>query len=372
MSQRQQQQQQQTAQTPAAASSTAGNTAAAQLLSGVLTPSAAATAVTKSKIDYVQVDALVVLKIMKHCQELGGGAELVQGILTGMINPAESGSKRIEVTNCFGLPNPNLYKNADYSQVCYDLIADNLKHYRHLNFDHLIIGWYQSSLFGSFVNKTFIEDHFMYQSEIDDSIVLIYDPFKSQHGSLYLKAFRLTPNMMELEKRKDFSAESIKQGKLNHENFMEELPVVIKNSHLVNSMLCEIQDMSDAPKRYNFLDLSTSNVLEKTMRSLIENTDELAGETNKYLMYHKQLQKQNHLKQQYLQKREAENTARRSRGEPALPEEDLNKMFKPIPPVSRLESLLISNQIKNFCQQINEFSAQSFSNLFIAEGVQNK
>lgn len=108
------------------------------------------------------------------------------------------------------------------------------------------------------------------------------------------------------------------------------------------------------------------------MRSLIENTDELALETNKYLMYHKQLQKQNHMKQQYLQKREAENTARRSRGEPPLPEEDLNKMFKPIPAVSRLESLLISNQIKSFCQQINEFSAQSFSNLFIAEGVQNK
>ena len=177
---------------------------------------------------------------------------------------------------------------------------------------------------------------------------------------------------MELEKRKDFSAEAIKQFKLNHENFMEELPVVIKNSHLVNSLLCELQDMTHSPKRYNFLDLSTSSVLEKSMRSLIENTDELAAETNKYLNYHKQLQKQNHQKQLYLQKRDAENVARRSRGEPPLPEEDINKIYKPIQPVSRLESLLISSQIKNFCQQINEFTATSFSNLFIAEGVQNK
>lgn len=169
MSYRQQQQQQQ--QTPAV---TSGNPAAAQLLSGVMTPSAAATAITKSKVDYVQVDALVALKIMKHCQELGDGAELVQGILTGMINPAESGSKRIEVTNSFGLPNPNLYKNIDYNQVCNELMADNLKHFRHLNFDHMGIGWYQSSLFGSFVNKTFIEDHFMYQTDMEDSIVLIY------------------------------------------------------------------------------------------------------------------------------------------------------------------------------------------------------
>lgn len=59
-------------------------------------------------------------------------------------------------------------------KVCDHLITDNLKNFRHLNIDHLIVGWYQSSLFGSFINKNFIEDHFMYQSEIEDSIVLIY------------------------------------------------------------------------------------------------------------------------------------------------------------------------------------------------------
>ena len=108
------------------------------------------------------------------------------------------------------------------------------------------------------------------------------------------------------------------------------------------------------------------------MRSLIENVDELSAESTKYLNYHKQLQKQNHSKQQYLQKREAENSARRARGEPPLPEEDINKIFKPLPPMSRLETLLISNQIKNYCQQINDFSSTSFSNLFITEAVQNK
>jgi hypothetical protein len=51
------------------------------------------------------------------------------------------------------------------------------------------------------------------------------------------------------------------------------------------------------------MDLSTSNVLEKNIRSLIENIDELGTETTKFLNYHKQLQKQNHLKQQYIQKR---------------------------------------------------------------------
>lgn len=360
-------------------SSQSGTTLPTSIIGNVPTPATAAAAIAKSKIDYVQVDALVLLKILKQCQETGGGAEATQGILTGMVQTQEgsSGQKRIEITNCFGLPNVsdiNIYKGVgtDIDEVCTNLIQDNLKNFRHLNIDHLIVGWYQSSLFGSFINKNFIEDQFMYQSQIEteDSIVLIYDPFKTQHGSLFLKAYRLTPAMMDLQKKKDFSPEAIKELKLTHENFMEELPVIVKNSHLVNSMLCEIQDMAPSAKRYNFLDLSTSNVLEKNVRSLIENVDELSSETTKFLNYNKQLQKQNHAKQLYLSKREAENSARRARGEPPLPEEDINKIYKPIPALSRLETLLISSQCKNYIQQINEFTSQSFSTMFIAEGVQ--
>lgn len=72
-------------------------------------------AIAKSKIDYVQVDALVLLKILKQCQETGGGAESTQGIMTGMVQSQEgpNGPKRIEITNCFGLPNINNIKGAN-------------------------------------------------------------------------------------------------------------------------------------------------------------------------------------------------------------------------------------------------------------------
>jgi translation initiation factor 3 subunit H len=161
MSRQQQQQQQQQNQPSQLKTST----------DSFLNPAAAASAIVRSKQDYVQVDGLVVLKIVKHCQETGGGADLSQGILTGMVDYQDN-AKRIEITNCFGLPNDNNSKlGADYDD---SLITDNLKTFRHLNVDHLIIGWYQSSLFGNFINKNFIEDHFMYQSDIEDSIVLIY------------------------------------------------------------------------------------------------------------------------------------------------------------------------------------------------------
>lgn len=48
--------------------------------------------------------------------------------------------------------------------------------------------------------------------------------------------------------------------------------------------------------------------------------------------------------------------ARKAAGEEALPEEDpSNPIFKPIPEPSRLESFLITNQVSNFCGQINGY-----------------
>lgn len=52
----------------------------------------------------------------------------------------------------------------------------------------------------------------------------------------------------------------------------------------------------------------------------------------------------------------AENMARKAAGEELLPEEDpLNPIFKPIPEPSRLDSFLITNQIANYCNQINGY-----------------
>lgn len=82
----------------------------------VPTPSSAAVAVSKGKDTYVQIDALVVLKLVKHCHEFNGGSELAQGILTGMVQTTETGAKRIEVTNCFALPNANNFKPQEYDE----------------------------------------------------------------------------------------------------------------------------------------------------------------------------------------------------------------------------------------------------------------
>lgn len=51
-----------------------------------------------------------------------------------------------------------------------------------------------------------------------------------------------------------------------------------------------------------------------------------------------------------------ENMARKAAGEEPLPEEDpSNPIFKPLPEPSRLDSYLITNQVANYCNQINGY-----------------
>lgn len=48
--------------------------------------------------------------------------------------------------------------------------------------------------------------------------------------------------------------------------------------------------------------------------------------------------------------------ARKAAGEEPLPEEDpSNPIFKPLPEPSRLDSYLITNQVSNYCNQINGY-----------------
>ncbi|XP_011454582.3 eukaryotic translation initiation factor 3 subunit H [Magallana gigas] len=317
-------------------------------------------------VQYVQIDGLVVLKIIKHCQEEGaGGTDLVQGVLLGLVV-----DNRLEITNCFPFPRHN--EEEDFDEVQYQM--EMMRNLRHVNIDHLHVGWYQSTLFGSFISRAFVDSQFNYQHSIEESVVLIYDPLRTTQGFVALKAYRLTPKMMDFYRDGDFTPEAIQAASISFESMFEEIPVVVKNSHLVNALLCEVDECpkSREEETYNFLDLATSSMLEKNLRQLMGCVDEVAMDANRFLNYQRQYQKQLIQKQQYLQKRQQENQQRVSKGDTALPEEDINKIFKPIPTPARLDSLLLAGQINNYCHQIEEFASQSFGKLFMADSLQSK
>lgn len=53
-----------------------------------------------------------------------------------------------------------------------------MRNLRHVNVDHLHVGWYQSTYFGSFINRALIDSQFNYQHSIEESVVLIYGKFR--------------------------------------------------------------------------------------------------------------------------------------------------------------------------------------------------
>jgi len=248
---------------------------------------------------------------------------------------------------------------------------------REVNVDNNTVGWYQSTYFSSFIDDACIETQFNYQENIKNCVVIIYDPSRTRTTGLALRAFRLTDGFMALYKEGKFTFDSLATAHMADTDVFQELRLQVRNSHLSTALLLELQDECNINAKatdFSRLELHTNPFLEKQMQLLIESVDDLQQESNKLQHFDRNLQRQKGAQQQYLTKKTAEAKARQLRGEEPLPEEDLsnNPLFKPIPQPSRLESLLIANQMQAYCQQVNQFTGQSFSKLFLMQSLNSR
>merc|ERR1711915_466128 len=311
-------------------------------------------------INVVQLEGLALMRIIKHCHEEGAGnTEVAQGVLLGLVV-----DDRLEVTNCFPFP-----RHGDVDEEDYQL--EMMRHLRKVNVDHLSVGWYQSTQLGNFITTQLLESQYSYQTSIEESVVLIYDPIKTARGFLSIKAYRLTPEAISVVQERDYTPETLKKMKLGYDSIFQEIRVVIKNSHLVNTLLCELYEMMPSSQGQQFLDLGTMSTLDRSLRCLMEYVDDLSQEANKFNNFQRQNAKQLQEKHKYMQKRAAENAQRQTRGEPPLPDEDISKQFKPIAPLPRLDAMITSGQISNYCKQISQFCSQSLGKLYVSKALQH-
>lgn len=143
-------------------------------------------------IETVQIDGLVLMKIIKHCEdEIVQPQDVVSGVLLGL-----SANNVLEVTHCF----PNLIpaEGEDDEVINSQISAYPTKMIRQLrdsNVDYMEIGFYQSSCSGAFINKISLENLYQYHCNLIESIMLVYDPSKSKRGQIALRAFQLTQEL---------------------------------------------------------------------------------------------------------------------------------------------------------------------------------
>ncbi|KAI9480396.1 MAG: hypothetical protein EXX96DRAFT_479925 [Benjaminiella poitrasii] len=351
----------------------------------------------------VQLDGLVVLKIIKHCRE--SYPNDVTGQLLGLDDKGV-----LEVTNCFPFPTDGDEDASGKSYTFQQTITnkegggkmntqyqlDMMRCLRAVNADNNTVGWYRSAHLGNFVDLSLIETQYSYQNSLSaQSVVLIHDVSKSAaQGNLSLRAFRLQDDFMKAYEAKKFTTESLAQAKLSFSNIFEELPVEIHNSHLVTLMLHniempkleadrlrtlstfassqqkELEEARPLAPNFDVLELELDPFMQKNLQYLLDCADVQQQEQNNYQYWQRSVAREQGRMQAWLTKRKQENAQRAQNGQAPLPEDEVNSLFKLPPEPSRLDSMILSAQMHNFTKQINQFAGPSLARLYSIQELQ--
>ncbi|KAJ3196044.1 Eukaryotic translation initiation factor 3 subunit H [Irineochytrium annulatum] len=344
----------------------------------------------------VVLDALVVMKIIKHCRD--NHPVTAYGQLLGV-----DVAGVLDVTNCFPVTSkstdgdndgmPSTGNNSDEIDGAeYQLRM--LRCLRRLNFDASSVGLYVSTHLGSFWNQTIIENQHSYQKVYAQSVLIVFDPTRTQQGNMSLRALRLSDTFMTLFKDRKFTMENLHANKLTPQGIFENIPVRIRNSHLLNALLHQLDEdvmasvipsnpdsaikpppagFSPLAPNFDALELGADSYLERHLEYLGETVEEHGQEQWRWQGWHRSLQKEQQRSSIAAAKKRQENASRAASGmEPLYTEEDimaptpaLTKVLSTEP--SRLETLIISNQIDTYSRQISQFAGPAVTKMYLTK-----
>lgn len=343
----------------------------------------------------VQVEALVVMKIVKHCTS--SFPTTATGSLVGMDDNGV-----LEVTNSFPFPTVDVSNTDSHANDASSLAAaaprakanivyqnEMIKHLKEVNVDANNVGWYTSATMGNFINLGFIENQYHYQRENDRTVALVHDASRSSQGTLSLRAFKLANAFMVSYKEGKFTTESLQKSKLTFKDVLVEFPVNVHNSHLLTSFLHQIppppesaevplptslSDIERDPVRIppypslDSLDLSIDPFLEKTCDLLLDSIEAHYTDLNNHQYYQRQLAREQTKIAAWQTKRKAENAARAAAKQSPLPEDEWQRLFKLPQEPSRLEGMLNARQVEQYSRQVDGFTANITAKMFAVRG----
>ncbi|EKV12713.1 Eukaryotic translation initiation factor 3 subunit EifCh, putative [Penicillium digitatum PHI26] len=346
----------------------------------------------------VQVEALVVMKIIKHCSQ--AFPSTATGAIVGM-----DVDGTLEITNTFPFPvvevpaeshfenaAPNPAAAAPRAKANAAYSAEMVRMLREVNTDANSVGWYTSANMGNFVNMNVIENQFYYQSQLNErTVALVHDVSRSAQGSLSLRAFRLSSKFMTAFKENKFTSEDLQKSNLRHPEIFEELPVKLHNSHLITSFIHQLQcptssasteipsslaALESSPFSKNStltpnldnLSLSIDPFLEKNCDLLLDSIETHNTEVNNYQYYQRVLGREQQKINAWKAKRAQENASRATLNQPLLPEDEWQRLFKLPAEPSRLESMLNTRQVDQYARQVDSFVSSSTGKMFAIKG----
>lgn len=346
----------------------------------------AAVVEANERVKEVHIEGLALLKIVKHCHD--SLPQMVTGSLLGLV---EAGKGILEVTHAFPFPESRANKNDPRSAASiaggddedggmggggldgHEYQLEMMRMLREVNVDNNCVGWYQSMYLGIYSTAALLENQWSYQTDLSpNAVVILYDPMQTAHGNLMIHCYRLTEECLEYKSQ-------TKNTYIDPHKIFEEIPVKLTNPGLVQALLADIVitdatssallhnvatggggDLTmNADTTFDRLDLSTNPYLEKHLEFLCSWVDDLASEQQKFQYYTRQLNQRGGGKNNQWPKKEGEDVV------------DIGEGWASSSAPRRMESLLISNQIRSYCNQMDKFAGGGLGKLFLAGGLHN-
>lgn len=290
----------------------------------------------------------------------------------------------LEITNCYpfllqrnnnGIGESGLETESfDQQQLKYQ--RDMMWCAREVNIDHQVVGWYQSSgsQMGSFMSAQWVDTQFNYQTLTPSSVCLVYDPIRTEEGTLSIHAYRLTPRFMELMRKGDQTSLGFFKANCSvaAREIIEEVPVKLHNSTLINAALVDLeygdQFSGDNSVELARLSISDKPVLEQSLEFLICDLDTLGKEQSKYSYFMRNLVRSHGQVIDKLRKRKSEIKGRGPNNEVLPEEEEFLQLFAKEP--SRLETKILLKGLESHVDSIQALAGEGIVKQFGVSAVQ--
>ncbi|KAI8843965.1 hypothetical protein BJ741DRAFT_589680 [Chytriomyces cf. hyalinus JEL632] len=392
-------------------------------------------------VEIVQLDALAVLSIVKHSQAQGHGlysgpdrhndrndtsASTHVGVHGSLLGLDISGV--LEVTNSVAAVGGHMAVTVGEQENLTPAAQHHvrmLEGLERIGYDANVVGLYVCAPMAAFWTLALLEVVAALQMRAPHAVLVVYDPVRTAHGNLALRALRLSQKTLDLMAAKKFSFDAIHASNTTPASLFESIPIRIKNSALVTAMLSTM-DLSilnaisaglDAPScslstlgsavgnfgvgaavnggngvnsaaasiatsslglypNFDSLDLGSGELyLEKHLESLCEAVDDYGQEQWRWQGWNRSLQKEQQKAAQTASKKRSENAQREANGQTPLhsesditaPPPSLARVIANEP--SRLETIMLAGQVDTWCKQIHGFAGPGLTKMYLTKAV---
>lgn len=321
--------------------------------------------------DHVEVNSLVLVKMLKHWND--NYPTPVNGQLLGL----DVGSK-LEVTNCFPYPqkkdihntlSKDRYLNNLSEKELEDKADEEFVKYQEkmmgflhdVNVDSFSVGWYQTINFGELHAKEIIDNLVVYQETVTKAVMIGFHPITNS-DKLSLKAYRIGPELLAIYS--EGQDDPKKYNQLRGSQILIEVPIIIKNSLLIDACLRE-HFSPFVSQNLSFFDVfdTDKHEIEYKLNFLLQSLDALTENQEKFVRYQRDYTRQQQQQKQFTERRKLENEQRKLRGEPLIPLDLDIPIFKKLGYPSQLPTFILSQECASHVDDINRLSFENLSRL---------